>query len=349
MIVDGPGCNPPRGSAVVGRRRALGAGLLAFGGGACSEPMGDARYPGYAGAVAAAGANGGGAKVVGDEAGGAAGSTSSQGGEVGAPSTAGAIADGADGGGADAAGTGGAEGVDLGSTLCDGSQEIRLAVVSRFGFVQPRDMFVNGYGYEALFVDGRCRYWMANQGGELRRASLTAAQVSALEAATAYDHLGDYEGEDQNCVDGDTTLIVSPDHEARCSCGCDTDAKARVLADTRAVAEELWEAAVADDFALFAARVSYLGSTNVEVTWPLSWPYTDLVEMSFFTVTGTAITSAEDRAALRAMRAEVLAVEPYAQLCSLADTSEQVSIALREELPAEVVAAIDAFLELPRP
>ena len=43
--------------------------------------------------------------------------------------------------------------------LCDGSDAIRLAVVSEGGFVDSTYEFTNRYGHSYLFVDGRCHYY----------------------------------------------------------------------------------------------------------------------------------------------------------------------------------------------
>ena len=322
----------PRRGGSLERRGAchlVGIAVAALVGGACTDAASVTREPsggGEAGAPDAAGADAGGAD---------------SGGEAGATEAAGGAAGGASG----ATSSGGAGGASPALVLCDGSEEIRLAVVSGGGMVSPPDLYVNPYGFSSLFVDGRCRYWMSIDSGELREGALSAAQASALEAATAYDHLADLEGTDLGCPDAGATTILGPEHQASCSCGCDTAEKEAVFSATGALTEALWAAATAEDSALFAMWTQDVWSST-EVEWPLSWPYTALEELTYANAeqSGTAITSAEDRAALRAMRAEVLATEPDAKLCRLAGTPEPVSIALREKLPAEVDAAVEAFL-----
>jgi hypothetical protein len=83
--------------------------------------------------------------------------------------------------------------------ICDGSDDIRLAVsVTGGGLNMAFTTVLYELGYEFLYVDGHCHYWMNEPSAAndmyyawrpFRQGVLTAAQEMSLHAVTSYDDL----------------------------------------------------------------------------------------------------------------------------------------------------------------
>lgn len=232
--------------------------------------------------------------------------------------------------------------------LCDGSTDIRLALTNGGGMVDVSYDFVHPYGYSFLFIDGQCRYWISQESGELREGVLAAADALDVEERVAYDRLAELEGDDSSCPDAGSATIRGPSHEASCSCGCDTDAKQVVFDGLSALEAELWNRAQAQDWSLSAARTDYLMTVGTASVWPLSWPVTDLPLLEYsggVSSSGMPITDANDRAKLRALRAEVNQRQPGTEVIRLTtDPEPALGVVLHEHLPAETRERVARFL-----
>ncbi len=230
--------------------------------------------------------------------------------------------------------------------LCDGSSAIRLELSSSGGFVPDYFDDTNPYGYWFVFVDGHCDYWVSPDMRGVRSGHLSDEQAAALAKDVAWDRLQQLEGPDQSCPDAGATVIRSPTHEASCSCGCDTPEKEAVFAKLDGIVKGLWESGTQTDLPLTAFRSPYPPSqTQDSASWPLSWPITDIVELG--SSPGTPIPSASDRAALRSLREEYAATHSYFEIISVQVGTTYHGLALRDDLPPSVAAAVDELHAAP--
>lgn len=258
------------------------------------------------------------------------------------------------GGATSGTGQGGATGTTTSTEpdpiLCDGSTEIRLGITSAGGMVDVSYPLLHPYGYWFLFIDGSCRYWVGKDSGELRQGSLSASEALEVETALAFDHLGQFAGTDESCPDAGSTTLMDSAHQAECSCGCDTPEKAALFERIPTVRDDLFDKGLDQDWQLLAARTDFVYSGNA-LTWPLSWPVSDLPLLTYSTVRaplGMTITDANDKQQLRALHATFEQISPGADIITLSSEPEQVGLVLSWQLPAETRERIDRFLAQPR-
>jgi hypothetical protein len=208
-----------------------------------------------------------------------------------------------------------AAGNDPAHDLCDGSDDLRLAVrllgASDYE-VGQRIMFDNGGHF--LFVDGRCAYHARGAGlwEPVGTGTLEPDEAEELSADLQMGAWGNLAGTYQGVAsaDGGTVLFEDGEHEIECGSGCGVDP-----IDPISDAAFLWGDRLADDGEPIAGDIrmtvirqsdpiSYVES----VEWPLEVDI-DLVaeEPEEGKTPGSAVFQGTDAEALRAIRDEYLA------------------------------------------
>ena len=125
-------------------------------------------------------------------------------------------------------GTGGVSTRDY--ALCDGSSDIRLAVVSEGGFLDSTYAFTNPFGHAFLFVDGTCHYYASRQWnlGSVE-GQLSAAQAAEYTQKIQLQKLSQLAYHDlETCPDAGIFWVRAGTGRADCSCSCDASAPALV-------------------------------------------------------------------------------------------------------------------------
>jgi hypothetical protein len=109
---------------------------------------------------------------------------------------------------------------ELRESVCDGSQDLRLAWFLSNAGGQLRTPFQVELGFSYLYVRGDCHYWVSTSGFESHHGVLDADQETALAELVHYD---DWEGLTQLWEDpgwDDVPLMVVDDGHGEFSIGC---------------------------------------------------------------------------------------------------------------------------------
>lgn len=205
--------------------------------------------------------------------------------------------------------------------VCDGSQQIRLAVLTAGGGPpEPGSQVINENGFDFLYVRGDCQAWVKPYGWweAVRRVALSEQRSKQLFDGLALGSWhalsGEYSG---GAVDASALLLVTNSSKIVCGGGCFgsvVPSAIRQLSDsafTQLVA--LADAGTAVDGGVrFAAVPNSPGAYPflVHLQWPLETPVlgdvarpeSDQVEGS-----GVAVTDPASAAALRALLRQALA------------------------------------------
>lgn len=236
-------------------------------------------------------------------------------------------------------------------TLCDGSSAVRFSVSSGGGMVEGSYDFLFPYGWDYLFVDGTCRYFVSDGSGPIRSGKIEEGLAFEMEASLAYKTLADYVSDSESCADAGGLEIATVDARVSCSCACKREDTLALFDRANEYRKRLWDEGTESDVALSAVRDDV--STSAEpVAWPLSWPITELEpyrsKSGEKNLIGTDIPKAEDRESLRVLRDGWNAGKTYAG--AIAVTSETVvyDLLVRDELPTDVSDAVDVFEALSR-
>lgn len=245
--------------------------------------------------------------------------------------------------------------------LCDGSDSMRLGLSSDGGQVHDSYAFTNPYGHVFLFVDGMCRYYASADLSGVRTGTLSAAQASELERAIGWTKLSSWSAlpNDLPCFDAGSVVIQQPGAAASCTCGCDATKPAELIAAigqvNRRVQELVAQGTPLNGPVRALATPKELATGN-ELTWPLSTPMANvpaLIEANpaqLFYAKGALFVSASDAAQLRMLRAQALARRDIATAqVPVRDAGKVYEMYVRDELPDDVVRAIDALRGANRP
>jgi hypothetical protein len=197
-------------------------------------------------------------------------------------------------------------------TLCDGSEDVRLAISQGGGFVAESTVFTGNGRF--LRVNGKCDF-VAALGGEDRgwvRGKLTADQARELEQQMHFSELEALVYRDvMSCPDAGGTSIATLHGYADCTCGCD-EGTPRSVADAMIAMETAFASArtsgtrVRDQLEVIAVEQSFDGSVQGG-----SWPF-------IFAITEIAITDAQ------------LVAHDFARARTLEGTEAELARALRD-------------------
>lgn len=139
-------------------------------------------------------------------------------------------------------------------TLCDGSDDIRLAYrTSGGGNVAPGRKLMSDNGYSFLYLDGQCRYWAFPRGDDGTSDSVWSEVVTGVLSAEQEEQLKeeisvvDWQRWDQETFredslsDGATALFWTPDAVFSCYGDCQNGARNDIRSNVRSWIEKLAE------------------------------------------------------------------------------------------------------------
>jgi len=168
--------------------------------------------------------------------------------------------------------------------LCDGSDGVRLAIVNTGGHVDSSYAFSHPYGWQYLFVTGRCTFIArldAFAASDFVTGSFSSEQADTLAEGLALTQLvGKTYRTQGGCPDAPVTQVISATGYAEGACG---DEPPALIADTLAgVAPALELARSNGQIASGAVEVVAIGFTQdsktpvpVGIAWPFAWPIRD--------------------------------------------------------------------------
>jgi hypothetical protein len=252
------------------------------------------------------------------------------------------------------AGSGGS-GSSGGYTICDGSSEQRLGVVSEGGQVDATFEFTNPYGHAFLFIDGNCHYYAGSswlkgvvQGELTKQRAAEIAKSLKLGRVEALDY-----HDVESCPDAGVLWLKTRGGYVDCTCGCDAKAPAGVedaLAAAGMLQAELFESGepLSGPVTLLAIVEDKPVSAAGLPAWPLIWPLSDIA-MTWeaytrkITPTTRLLTDADAEVA-RSLRAGALKNNPASDSVRATDLGKTYSLFMREELPDAVQRAIEQLL-----
>lgn len=243
--------------------------------------------------------------------------------------------------------------------LCDGSDDVRLAINETGGGVPQSYAFTNPHGYRFLYVTGKCEFVadgaQESVGGWID-GTLSAEQAATLSARLGLSNLSGKSYHDSSCPDASYLSIGTTSGYADCSCGCDVGAPSDVLHAVDAVSE-------AFTFVAQAGRpltgpvgllvVTMPAPSMVAAERAQAWPFS-------FTVDSVAVTleqqnrqhdasslartlSGDDANAARSLRSAELARDPFSAGIQAKDGAQAYWVYTRDQLAAPLEAKIDAY------
>jgi hypothetical protein len=213
---------------------------------------------------------------------------------------------------------GNADAASRGRRICDGSDDVRLAYeLGGGGTMEPYTIAVVELGWEFLYVDGHCHYWVqrpdvrdVDPSGQLapfREGVLTPDQEASLRAATWYDdfaHAAPKCPDSSGVSDAGTELFWDGAAVYSCYGGFG-------FGQGWPLQSELWAAGTPMGGALrIEVGQSSVPDDQPTYAWPLASPlatYETPVEKSSALGQTKLITDAADLAALRDLRARAKA------------------------------------------
>jgi hypothetical protein len=259
------------------------------------------------------------------------------------------------------------QGVDAGSAadagmrtpICDGSNDIRLAIFISSGYGNPlTDMFMQPFGIFAA-IDGHCRYyatWTPMRGvvtGTLD--SMDADQLATDIQWDEFASFGGYMNRDPDCSDGGGATTTDGKRSFACLCGCDPAAPTNLEPAT--IAAENWAMRLASEgtgvdgpvsaaATVFGGGVPPRGGTlppGDPQAWPLASSITDILATENDLGSGQRFDDPSDSAALRAMRSTAFMNFADARQIYATDGAQDYLLYVRDELDPDVQPEISAF------
>jgi hypothetical protein len=254
-------------------------------------------------------------------------------------------------------GTGGVSTRDY--ALCDGSNDMRLAVVSEGGFLDSTYAFTNPFGHAFLFVDGTCHYYASRQWDTgIVEGELSAAQAAQYAQSIQLQKLSQLAYHDlETCPDAGIFWVRAGTGRSDCSCTCDASAPALVAPLMDAVSDmhdELEEQGgdLQGEVELFALANKDDGvPRSGDLTWPFSWPITEVSvtqeELNQDSSVPRRRTLRDDEArTARAFRASALRGDPpSARTMRVVASGVGYLVYMRDVLPVQVQERIRQVMQ----
>lgn len=239
------------------------------------------------------------------------------------------------------------------ATLCDGSDQARLGFIAGGGFVDSAFSFYGAYGHSYFLVDGMCRFWA---GGDplvgLRTGALTAEQADRIARETHFAEIPALSAhpDTESCPDAGDNRLGTPGKTINCTCHCDTNlpkAIGEAFTNAREIHTDLMTWGAAYDGPLRAAA-RLLGTIPKStpppaktLDWTLPWsPATIAFGDQITADSGKPIDTAEDRLALRQLRAAAAALMTSPNIYVRMPDDQNFAVFARDEPPAGVSQAI---------
>jgi hypothetical protein len=246
-------------------------------------------------------------------------------------------------------------------TLCDGSQEVRVAyVISRVDLDGAGrgtyHYFAQSYGDAFFAIDGQCRFWQGRfAGGQVHSGTLSADAAQALAVEIGLGHVSERVAYDGRCVDGSQSVLWTQEGSIRCNCNCgeypEVRAANRALSELFVSGQPLNGPAQLG-LAIFGADVSLEAQL-----WPLErapranervevWSSTGSISLN--ERSGVLMTDATELILLRFARNFYQGSTPGSDYTPMVWTNpetgnlEGFDMMLRDEVPAHVRDALDA-------
>lgn len=241
--------------------------------------------------------------------------------------------------------------------LCDGSDDVRLAVVLYGGGDNEQTFeFTNPYGHDFLFVNGKCEYLIGRSLMQpVMAGTLSAKQASEIEEDLALHHLPAWSShDDYACPDAPVFYLRSATGYGECSCGCDGDAPSGLESALNAASawtEELIARGSPLDGPVEVIAISYDHEVRGPYQeWTLDEPLESfaLPEAELYVVDGTQPTvvtlTGEQATAARALRAILFEERGWAAPVPVqTDDNHSFEVFIRDQVPAVWADAIETF------
>jgi hypothetical protein len=241
--------------------------------------------------------------------------------------------------------------------LCDGSSDVRLAVISEGGQLEPSYVFTNPYGHSFLVVMGSCHYyassgWMPG----IVEGDLSTSQAQQIKQRLSLVQLSQTMYHDlESCPDAGPIWVRAASGYADCVCGCDDTAPALVassMAEAGMLRDELIAAgsALSGDVELFALDSGDTGAQPNDLSWPFVWPISEVsVTQQELFADGSipkrrTLHNAEAGSA-RMLRSMVRARDPFSQRVRVLQGGKGYLLYPRDMVPAAAHQAIKQVME----
>jgi hypothetical protein len=242
--------------------------------------------------------------------------------------------------------------------LCDGSTAVRLAIASDGGGpLESSFEFTNPYGHRFLYVTGECRFLTgASLAGATRVGTLTDAQALQLGEMLELDRFASWPAyQDQSCPDAGIFYVETLAGYGECSCYCDEEGPegvAETIEAAQGVLDALDEAG--EVLSGPVEVVAFLRPDDFSATvepWPLDLdladielPYSDFVHG---TPPPVHVLDGVQAEAARALRATVVTDGGPRPVYVRSEAGKLYEVHIRDQVPAELAAAIGAFRQRP--
>lgn len=256
-------------------------------------------------------------------------------------------------------------------TLCDGSEDVRVAFASSRNFLDVSGVyyyFAQSHGDAFFAIDGQCRFWQGRlAGGQVYSGTLSAEAAQALAVEVGLGHVSEHGtyADDEGCDDGASSVLWTPAGSIRCNCLCaeNPDASAAWRRAFRAAERARSELFVSGQPMTGPAQLGLTGFGAVLAAFPQPWPlerapranetvevYSSTGSVSLNESSGVLMTDASELSLLRVARnlyqGSVAGSEHTPMVWTNPETGEVqgFDMLLRDEVPAAVQDALDAVL-----
>ncbi len=233
--------------------------------------------------------------------------------------------------------------------VCDGSDEIRLAVTQSGGMVDWSYDYTSPYGHRFLFIDGQCN--VLTGGVAMRTGHLSEAEATRINDALRLSRSASWsDHEDQDCPDSGAFRIRTALGVGECACGCDDDAPeglASAIDAAFGLLDDIKANSEALDGPLNAIVVEVADVPATAEPWPFSFAAADVAISSeaIYNVTPEVIALSDaDAKAGRALFSKALG-EPYHDGVArfLEDQGLFYEVHLFDQAPEAFSSAIERF------
>jgi len=244
--------------------------------------------------------------------------------------------------------------------LCDGSDDVRLAIKMGGGHVDRGYAFTKLHGARFLYVTGRCSFVAATEPEALQavgEGQLSPEQGRQLSETLGLDRLAGMAYVDlQSCPDAGLVSVATAAGYADCTCGCDESAPTgleEVINATSAAFELVRATALPLDGAIELVAVE--DETPLKQPerslqqWPFGWPVREIaVTQRQYRENVSAVRSpraltGDDAKLARALRAEALTRSEWRREMHVADGEHSYALYMRDQIDPPLERAIAAF------